>query len=750
MNFSVVSEFFTVSRVGWMLMHSVWQGSVVAVGLVVVLVLMRNRSARARYLCACIALLLCLLAPVATVIVTRPAEVPIQNATISVPGEISSTGAANLVQLRINEELPFLRSLERFIPYTVYVWSFGVIALCLRMSVGFGRVQAWKGNGYQIIDERWTGALRRCAKGLGLSRSILLLQSARVTVPMTIGFIRPAVLIPASLASGLTPLQIQGILAHELAHICRHDYLVNLIQTTIETLLFFHPAVRWIGQVIRQERENCCDDLAADVIGSPRDYAATLVRVEELCQADPAVSLAMTGGLLLPRIQRLLGKPQPRTVFNGHLAAALSVLLIVVGCMHKSEPARTEITVSQDEAVLKPRNRIDVLVTGHGVQRDIHVPENRIIVINELGAMNVSNLTPKDLENEIEARFRGLGQNVTAQVSLRPEEADLSEAPHPPVPPSPPIAPRTPVEMRVKDAYERIYEVEAERKAIEQVIAELEAQQVELRTVGAAQEEMAKLQAERTELLAEQKAMLEEIKSEQLARNRHVLTERQVEDLERQLASVKELQGGESLQSQKLLSQLAELRAQLEMLNRPGDLRPTQPSVPPTTRPREMATSPGEFYMTGDVPRVGVYALSPYPERKITIDQAIIAAGANVNAIPEARVKLIRRTDAGREEARVFSVQELLNAREGLIYLQSGDIVIVSNPGAQDAESGANSPLEKRLIEERSRLAKMSAELGENHPTLVRQKRQVETLERQLAPARDANPATQPTTGPQN
>ena len=131
---------------------------------------------------------------------------------------------------------------------------------------------------------------------------------------MVIGWLRPVVLVPAGLLAGLTPHQLEAVLAHELAHIRRHDYLVNLLQNIVETFFFYHPAVWWISRQIRTEREHCCDDLAAAVCGSTLDYARALTALAELRHTSGVFGLAATGGSLVNRIARLagVGNPEPR------------------------------------------------------------------------------------------------------------------------------------------------------------------------------------------------------------------------------------------------------------------------------------------------------------------------------------------------------------------------------------------------------------------------------------------------------
>src|SRR6185503_3583474 len=125
-----------------------------------------------------------------------------------------------------------------------------------------------------------------------------------------VGWVKPAVLLPAAALTGLSTVQLESLLAHELAHVRRHDYLVNLLQGLIETLLFYHPAVWWVSRQIRREREHCCDDIAVALCGDVKLYAGALAQLEELRGRVLEPALAATGGELLGRIRRLL-QPAP-------------------------------------------------------------------------------------------------------------------------------------------------------------------------------------------------------------------------------------------------------------------------------------------------------------------------------------------------------------------------------------------------------------------------------------------------------
>jgi HEAT repeat protein len=161
-------------------------------------------------------------------------------------------------------------------------------------------------------------------------RPVLLLESALVRVPTVIGWLRPFILLPVGALTGLTTRQLEAIIAHELAHIRRHDYLINLLQAVVETLLFYHPAVWWVSRRIRQEREHCCDDLAVAVCGDPLIYARALLEMEQLRAAGPQLAMAANGGLLMNRIQRLVGAQTPHTNrFSGLFAGVIALTTLV-------------------------------------------------------------------------------------------------------------------------------------------------------------------------------------------------------------------------------------------------------------------------------------------------------------------------------------------------------------------------------------------------------------------------------------
>src|SRR5207247_3823803 len=158
-------------------------------------------------------------------------------------------------------------ALEPALPWVVLVWFGGVVVLSLRLASGWLVTRRLGRVGTASVPDSCREAVARLAARLRLSRPVRVLQSAVVQVPAVMGWLRPVILLPASALTGLTPLQLDALLAHALANVRRYDHLVHLVQSVIETLLFYHPAVWWVSQQVREEREHCCDDLAVVVCG---------------------------------------------------------------------------------------------------------------------------------------------------------------------------------------------------------------------------------------------------------------------------------------------------------------------------------------------------------------------------------------------------------------------------------------------------------------------------------------------------
>jgi beta-lactamase regulating signal transducer with metallopeptidase domain len=313
-------------HLGWTLLHFVWQGALISA----LFAAMRGLPGRwlspnARYILACLALGAMVLAPVTTFGVIASLDPPLGALLAASP----SSAAGGLSVARGSSWLASAGLWQRVLPWLVMAWLSGVIVFSVRLIGGWfhaarlGTVQNRQAPG------PWQHTLDRLIARIGVSVPVRLLVSPLVEVPTVVGWLRPVILVPVGALMGLPPEHVEALLAHELAHVWRRDYLVNLLQSVAEAVLFYHPAVWWVSNQIRTERELCCDDLAVAASGDVLTYARALAELESCRPAHRSAALAASGGSLMNRIARLLGQPQRATqTLPGGTAWALSILLL--------------------------------------------------------------------------------------------------------------------------------------------------------------------------------------------------------------------------------------------------------------------------------------------------------------------------------------------------------------------------------------------------------------------------------------
>jgi uncharacterized protein (TIGR03435 family) len=267
----------------------------------------------------------------------------IARADVLLPIELQDPGtSATPVPFRI----------EPLIPWIVPVWLTGVLILLVRMSAAWWRVRALHRLALTAVSGRWQAAANGLARRVGLHRAIRIVELPQIDVPLVVGCLRPIVVLPIAAISQLNTAQVEAILAHELAHVRRHDYLVNLMQTIAETLLFYHPAVWWLSARIRDEREHCCDDVAVAVCGDRFAYAVALTEIETMRGREVGLAPAVTGGSLLCRVQRIL-----RTdVSDDSRTSSFALALIAAGAVM----AAAFNVMAQDSPPAEPQEKFEV------------------------------------------------------------------------------------------------------------------------------------------------------------------------------------------------------------------------------------------------------------------------------------------------------------------------------------------------------------------------------------------------------
>ena len=326
-------------HLGWTLVHFLWQGALVGVLYGCLRFVLRDSEPQSRYWLSLTALAVLAVLPVLTFIrlMAAPVAVP---AIAGVAHTIQSLEFAPQTSI-----MDALRELLRsVVPWTVPAWCAGVALMALRSFAGWHRIHQLTREGAEHASDDWQDKLTQLAMRVGVRVRVRLMVTAKVAVPCVVGWLKPIILLPPAALSGLSVQQLEMVLAHELSHIRRHDYLVNLLQLLVETVLFYHPVVRWISRDARRERELCCDDSAVHACGDALHYAHALTDLADIQAADLQLAVGLNGGDLTLRVERLIaphhvseGAPRLTTLMLA-TAVFLGGLMMITSARHLPMP----------------------------------------------------------------------------------------------------------------------------------------------------------------------------------------------------------------------------------------------------------------------------------------------------------------------------------------------------------------------------------------------------------------------------
>lgn len=418
-----------LQALAWTLLHFLWQGALLGLLARAGFWLLRERPPQARYLLGCAALLAMAAAPLVTLLVIQPA-----------PGALAEglelTRAAAAAPAAAASPAPWTRDLHLLVrpalPWAVALWMAGVALLSLRLLGGWIWLLRLRTRLAEPAGACWQMTVNTLARRMKVKADVRILRSWAVDTPMVIGWVKPLVLVPAAALTGLSPEALEAVLAHELAHVRRHDYLVNLVQSALEVLLFYHPAVWWLSAQVRQERELCCDDAAVALCGDPVLYARALAALEALrggATLETRLAPAAHGGTLMTRIQRLLAPTLPPSpTRRAGILAALAVTALGAGTALRLQdtpkpPAEGEARRRTTSFVVKEdQNQVKVRIEG-----DVKVrPDGRTdLAVAEGGSIEITG-TEKDTVRRFKAsRSKGA---ETRSYSVNGKEAALDQA----------------------------------------------------------------------------------------------------------------------------------------------------------------------------------------------------------------------------------------------------------------------------------------------------------------------------------
>lgn len=288
-----------IQALGWSILHSIWLGAVCYIIINIIKLINPKQSAAARYNTAFFLQVSIFLGFMISFLFYYSKYKAMENLYQATPPEM-------IPAINFQERSPF--SLERMFPYLVAAYLIGFIIQVLILCNSYLKLRQLKYTGLDSIPKEWNLLFNKSKESLQISKRVSIFLSKHISVPLTVGFLKPFVLFPIAFVNNLNTTQVEAIILHELAHIKRQDYLFNLLKVVMETILFFNPFVWALSKMIEKERENACDDMVLKQISTPIHYAKALVELEELRMKNtPALSMAATGNKnhLFQRIKRI-------------------------------------------------------------------------------------------------------------------------------------------------------------------------------------------------------------------------------------------------------------------------------------------------------------------------------------------------------------------------------------------------------------------------------------------------------------
>ena len=419
------------AALGWTVLHSIWQGTALAALLAIFLAFTRKQP-NLRYLGAVTTLSVWLLATIITFAWYVREITPETSATVLpalFPGQLDWRPADPGWWLQLTNWLGAQA------PWVGMAWCFGSFLVLTRWIGGRWYLQRIRQHFAVEAGGQWQRQLRQMAGKMGMNRTVTLMESARVFAPILVGSLRPVILLPAGLLTGMDPRQIEAILAHELAHLRRWDDVINLLLALMEGFWFFHPAYWWIAGRVRQERELCCDDMAVGVCGDPLLYARTLASLEASRGFLPSAALSIKGneGLLFQRIKRIM-MPNTTSPYQlpPFLPAGLAVMaVLILGWV--SPEAKAE-PVSSPSLLLGPISGSEGLLEWS----EDHEPGHWPVLTNTSGE------AAEELQPDWQVTAIGRPDDWFSWSIFAAQDSPLPAPPAPPVWPGQPVPPAPP------------------------------------------------------------------------------------------------------------------------------------------------------------------------------------------------------------------------------------------------------------------------------------------------------------------
>ncbi|MEZ4888329.1 MAG: M56 family metallopeptidase [Chitinophagales bacterium] len=449
-----------VNAIGWTILHSIWQGAVVVVVVAFVLSLLKNPSSKLKYNLYTTALFAVLGCSVATFFYLKHNNSPNPSKVEWIVPAKTQHEQNDIVELVFLDEniaseirkadtsvSAFFTDLSAmandYMAWIVVVWMMGCVLFSIRFIGGFVYIHRLRSRNVSPVEAHWQQKLVVICEKIGVKKTIRLLESTAISTPMVIGHFKPIVLFPIGAMTGLNPLQVEAILAHELAHIYRNDYLVNILQSVAEIVLFYHPASWWLSGKMQATREHCCDDLAIRLCGDRMVYAKALTEIEYLRvqQQTPYLAAAFAGNgnanNLMARIQRLFSPSEKQ--FNS-VDGWVASMMLVIAVLAISWTSHTKIEAAEKEVSIFIGSVMDDLKWVAEDVGDVFVELTADSTKRAEKRIKRLEKQQRKAEEKIEKQVQKIEKNVEKLV-VKTKDGYVVVPSIPPVPPVPPVPP---------------------------------------------------------------------------------------------------------------------------------------------------------------------------------------------------------------------------------------------------------------------------------------------------------------------
>ena len=433
-----------IQAIGWTMIHSLWQGFAVAILMGIVMIGLQKKSSKVRHEFAFFSLFLIFIMSLSTFIYLYDSAV--EGATLGTTITVIAEGGFVLENATIVQSF-FQESIEYFnehLPLIVTLWLMGMVFFLLRLLGGLAFIQKLKTQQQQPLPSKWQTVFGKIHSKFPMKKTVRIVESALAKTPMVIGYLKPVILFPLGAINQLSQQEVEAVLAHELAYIYRNDYLLNIIQSFIEIIFYYHPAVWWISANIRTERENCCDDIAVKVCGSSITYVKALVTLEEI-QPTPNLAMSFSSGSknqLLNRVKRILNQPQNK--FNIMEKFTATCFLLVALFLFSFSPIKTDEHQANENSTNFEAAQRDFVIETDTVPLPPHENKYRKKGNSKFVYEKDGELVEVKYKNDEIIKLKINGEEIEKEdIPDYEEYIDelVGEVPLPPMPPTPPAPP---------------------------------------------------------------------------------------------------------------------------------------------------------------------------------------------------------------------------------------------------------------------------------------------------------------------